>query len=162
MLHVCECCCCDQCVLPCSAVGVRPAQAGTTISATTVQINLVHGSKAISKKLPRTITISALKLLCARLFRLQPDQLVLKVVPNNGSAQSGQQQSEGEDISQDDTKTLKYWDVPDGSAIAVVHIDPHQLKQQLQQEHFDKQQQQEQRITEQLQQGDVIRTAAER
>lgn len=154
-------------LLSCSAVAARPSQTGTSISATTAHIQLEHGSSSsITKKLPKTITVSALKVLCGRLFKLPPDQLQLLLCHRSSSSNSDhhhqQQHRDGEDISEDDTKTLGYWDVADGCVIQVVHLDPHQMRQQQEQEQLARRQQHEHRMALQLQQGEVIRTAGER
>lgn len=153
----CWCFCCCVC---CSAATANPSQQGSSLSSTTCELLLRHGSNTTKKKLPKTITVGALKLLSGRLFKLPPDQQQLLLCMPEEEQQ--QQHLEGEDIGQDDTKPLGFFEVVNGCTIEVVHVHPEQQRQQAVASKVHKQQQQEQLMAQQLQQGDALRSAAER
>ncbi|WIA09989.1 hypothetical protein OEZ85_010201 [Tetradesmus obliquus] len=145
-----------------AAAAAKPSQQGSSLSSTTCELTLRHGNSSSKKKLPKTITIAALKLLCGRLFKLPPDQQQLLLhVPETGEEQQ-QQQQQGEDIGQDDTKNLAFWDVVDGCAVEVLHVDVEQQRAAAAAVQLSRQQQHEQRMAQQLQQGDALRSVAER
>jgi hypothetical protein len=135
-------------------------QQGSSISSTTVELLLQHGSTAVKKKLPRTATVALLRLLAGRLFRLPPEQLSLTLLPpGGGDADEGQQQQQqqAEDLGGDDTKQLSFWDVGPGCVVRVDTQDALAAQQQLR----AAQHAHEQRIAHQLQQGEALRSAAE-
>ena len=138
-------------------------QQGSSLSSTTCELLLCCGDSIAKKKLPKSVTVAALKLLCGRLFKLPPDQLqLLLVLPGSTEDPSvSGQQAVGDDIGLDDTKQLSYWDVADGCAVQVVHVDPDQQRQQREVEEASRKQEHEQRMAQQLQQGEALRSAAE-
>lgn len=146
------------CVCVCSAVAPvsNPAKQGSSLSSTTCELLLRCGDATAQKKLPRSVTVGALRLLCARLFKLQPDQIRLLLV---GPAAREQEEQE-EDIGQDDTKQLSYWDVVDGSTVRVLAVDPEQQRQQRAAEQAARQVEHERRMAQQLQEGEALRSAA--
>jgi hypothetical protein len=128
-------------------------------------LTLRHGNSSSKKKLPKSITIAALKLLSGRLFKLPPDQQQLLLhMPGDDAEQQPQQQQQqqGEDIGQDDTKYLAFWDVVDGCIVEVLHVDVEQQRAAAAAAQLNRQQQHEQRMAQQLQQGDALRSVAER
>lgn len=149
------------CVSACSAVArvSNPAkQQGSSLSSTTCELLLRCGGATAKKKLPRSVTVGALRLLCARLFKLQPDQIRLLLV--GPAAGAGEQEEREEDIGQDDTKQLSYWDVVDGSTVRVLAVDPEQQRQQRAAEQAARQVEHERRMAQQLQDGEALRSAA--
>jgi hypothetical protein len=156
-----------HCLCTCSAVAlVNPAkQQGSTLSSTTCELLLCCSGAAVKKKLPKSVTVAALRLLCARLFKLAPDQiqLLLQTADAAGPLDDDVSNSvaRGEDIGQDDTKQLSYWDVSDGCSVQVVHVDPDQQRQQREAQHLAESQQHEERMAQQLQQGEALRSAAD-
>jgi hypothetical protein len=115
------------------------------------------GSTTFKKKLPKTITVAALKLLTSRLFKLPPDQQCLLLHDSNSNTDHP-----SEDISADDTKSLSFWDVADEAVVEVQHMDPDEQRGAAHAAWLEQQGQQEQRIAQQLQQGDMLRSAAQR
>jgi hypothetical protein len=57
--------------------GPKSSGQGSNLSSTTVEIRLQCGARSSKKKLPRATTISAVKLLCSRLFKIPPDRQLL-------------------------------------------------------------------------------------
>lgn len=89
----------------CSATASHAANQGTTLKSTMCEITLTHPktAKSSKKKLPRSTGIATLKLLCARLFKVPADSVLLLLK----NEQSGMEEA----MSQDDTKTLAYFDI---------------------------------------------------
>eukprot|EP00775_Hariotina_reticulata_P004443 gene4443-4698_t len=139
-----------------SAVGAaKGAQQGSSLNSSTCEVLLKHGDSTLKKKLPKTITVAALKLLTSRLFKVQPDQQRLLLHDSNSA------DCHSEDIGADDTKTLGYWDVADKAIVEVLHIDTEEQRSAAHAAWLKQQGQQEQRIAQQLQQGDSLRNAAQ-
>jgi hypothetical protein len=142
-------------------------QQGSTLSSTTCELLLRCGGATAKKKLPKSVTVAALRLLCARLFKLPPDQIQLLLQtadaagPLDNDVSNSISVASGEDIGQDDTKQLSYWDVSDGCVVQVVHVDPDQQRQQREAQHLAERQEHEERMAQQLQQGEALRTAAD-
>jgi hypothetical protein len=142
-----------------AAAAAKPSQQGSSLSSTTCELTLCHGNRSSKKKLPTSITIAALKLLCGRLFKLPPDQQQLLLhMPDAGA----EQQQQGEDIGQDDTKNLAFWDVVDSCVVEVLHVDVERQRAAAAAMQLSRQQQHEQLMAQQLQQGDALRSVAER
>jgi hypothetical protein len=138
----------------------QPAlQQGSSLSISTVELLLQHDGTAVRKRLPKTITVAALRLLCGRLFKLPPDQLDLQLLPpepveTSGDAASGEQQR-GEDLGADDTKQLCYWDVVPGCRVRVGRVDASQAQRGEAEAFLSLQ-----RESQQLAAGTAIRAAA--
>jgi hypothetical protein len=137
-------------------------QQGSSLSSTTCELLLRCGGATARKKLPRSVTVAGLRLLCARLFKLAPDQIQLLLVgpAAGGDPQQQQEEEQEEDIGQDDTKQLSYWDVVDGSTVRVLAVDPEQQRQQRDAEQAARQVEHERRMAQQLQEGEALRSAA--
>lgn len=155
-------------VCACSAVApVHPSsrQQGSSLNSTTCELLLQCGSSTAKKKLPKTVTVAALKLLCSRLFKLAPNQIQLQLLQSQDAPcvqnPTSSQELQPEDIGQDETKQLSFWDVADGSTVLVTHVDPEQQRQQREAEQLQKKREHDDRMAQQLQQGEVIRTAAD-
>jgi hypothetical protein len=142
---------------------ITAKQPGSSLSSTTCELLLCCGATTAKKKLPKTVTVAALRLLCARLFKLAPDHIQLLLLPGAESGQGSPDPgcSLGEDIGQDDTKQLSYWDVTDGCRVHVVSVDPDQQRQQREAEQVAKKQELDQRMAQQLQQGEALRSAVD-
>lgn len=134
----------------------KGAQQGSSLKSSTCEVLLKHGDSTSKKKLPKTITVAALKLLTSRLFKLQPDQQRLLLHDSNNSSDY-----QCEDIGADDTKTLGFWDVADEAVVEVLHIDPEEQRSAAHAAWLKQQGQQEQLIAQQLQQGESLRSAAQ-
>lgn len=79
------------------------ARAGSTLSSTTCELTLTYGSRASKKKLPKSTSVAALKLLISRLFKVAPDRQRLLL-------HGGPEGRAPEELSGDDTRTLGYYD----------------------------------------------------
>lgn len=157
-------------VRACSAVApVNPSsrQQGSSLSSTTCELLLQCGSSTAKKKLPKTVTVAALKLLCSRLFKLAPNQIQLQLLQSQDGPcvttqdPTSSQELQPEDIGQDETKQLSFWDVADGSTVLITHVHPEQQRQQREAEQLQKMREHDDRMAQQLQQGEVLRTAAD-
>jgi hypothetical protein len=93
--------------------GRTAAQQGSTLASSLVEVRLVHGARSATKKLPRSTTVGALKLLCERLFRVKAARQALLVAGGGGGGGDDEQgECCGEtDIGGDDTKPLSYWEL---------------------------------------------------
>jgi hypothetical protein len=144
---------------------ITAKQPGSSLSSTTCELLLCCDAATAKKKLPKSVTVAALRLLCARLFKLAPGNIQLLLLPAE-AAESGHGSPDpgcslGEDIGQDDTKQLAYWDVTDGCSVHVVSVDPDQQRQQREAEQVAKTQELDQRMAQQLQQGEALRSAVD-
>ncbi|KAL4854293.1 Tubulin-folding cofactor E [Chlorella vulgaris] len=84
------------------------AAAGSALASSMVQLTICHGAKRLEKKLPASLTVGKLKLMLERLLRVKAGQQALLLVPPEGSS------SQPEDISDEEGRELRYYDVGDG------------------------------------------------
>lgn len=145
--------------------GAAAAQQGSSLQASSVLLLLQHGASSSRKKLPRSITVGGLKLLCSRLFKLPVDeQQLLLARPScdagEGGGGSSGQQPPAEDISGDDTKQLAFWDVADGCVVLVVRADADAAREAALAQAAAAALAHERLMQQQLQDGDALRCAA--
>ena len=109
---------------PSVAAGPKSGGQGSNLSSSTIEITLCCGTRSSKKKLPRTTTISAVKLLCSRMFKIQPDRQLL-LLHQQGLGARGGNASSGigvgaeapEEITGDDTQTLGYFESQVGLSV---------------------------------------------
>ncbi|EFN56852.1 hypothetical protein CHLNCDRAFT_144451 [Chlorella variabilis] len=94
------------------------AAAGSALASSMAQLTICHGTKRVEKKLPVTLTIGKLKLMLERLLRVKAAQQALLLVPPEGSA------SQPEDVSDEEGRELRYFDVADSWRLEVRVADP--------------------------------------
>jgi hypothetical protein len=91
------------------------ARAGSTLSSTTCELTLTYGTRASKKKLPKSTSVAALKLLISRLFKVAPDRQRLLL-------HGGPEGRAPEELSGDDTRTLGYYDAVVSSHPPHIHL----------------------------------------
>lgn len=88
-----------------------------TLESSTVELILMSGSKSMRKKIPRTLTVSRLKPLLEKLFRIKLSDQTLLLIPSENTGR------DPEDITNENTKELGYFAVDNGWRIQVVSED---------------------------------------
>ncbi|KAI7835571.1 hypothetical protein COHA_010532 [Chlorella ohadii] len=94
------------------------AATGSALASSMAQLTVCHNGKTLTKKLPVSLTVGKLKLMLERLLRVKAAQQALLLVPPEASG------AQPEDITDDDGRELRYYDVCDGCRLEVSTSDP--------------------------------------